>query len=593
MKKCIISFTLFSIFAISLTGQKGEVRINFRYDQNYGFSYDEAIDAYKQLAANYNITRLIEMGPTDIGKPLHLFIISKDKDFDPVSLRKKGKSIILINNGIHPGEPEGIDASVQLAWDILKNKDGIQKYLENTVIAIIPVYNIDGALNRSQYYRLNQNGPEFKGSRRNAKNLDLNRDFSKQDSKNARTFAKIYQYLNPDVFLDTHTTDGSDHQYVLTLIPTQFQRMQPGMSEFFKEKMIPGLYEKMKQHSKYGMIPYVQSAGRGGIKSGITGFEDHPYYSTGYAALFNCFAFMTENLVYAAFPDRVRSVYDFMVQLLAFTSENEKEIRELKIKAENEVKIQKEFVLDWSLDMSRSEKLLFKGYEYEQTTTPISKRTTGFYNHNKPWADTIPYYDYFNPSLTAKAPFAYVIPQAWEDVISRMKINDVEMSRFARDTTIDVESYYIDKNEPSQRATQGHFMNTKTEIRPVVQKMHYFAGDYVVFVNQKSNKYIVSMLEPNAPSSFFTWNFFDPILEGGEFFSIWGFESHAKEMLDKDPTLLAEFDKKLASDADFAKDPVAQLQYIYQKAPQSEVDKANNLYPVGRIIKATKLDLVK
>jgi hypothetical protein len=593
MKKNVVATLFLSIMFLSLSGQKGEVKINLKYDQNYSFSYYEAIDAYKQLSANYPITKLTEMGPTDIGKPLHLFFISKDKDFDPVSIRKKGKSIILIINGIHPGEPEGIDASIQFAWDLLRNKDGMQKFLDNTVIAIIPVYNIDGSLNRSQYYRLNQNGPEVKGSRRNAKNLDLNRDFSKQDSKNARTFAKIYQYLNPDVFLDTHTTNGSDHQYELTLIPTQYQRMQPEMAEFFKGKMIPGLYSKMKQNSKFGMIPYVQTAGRGGIKSGITGFEDHPYYSTGYAAMFNCFAFMTENLVYAAFPDRVRSVYDFMIQLLAFTSENGKEIRSLKIKAENEVKTQQEFVLDWTIDMTRHEVLIFKGFEYEQTTTPISKRTTGVYNHNKPRTDTIPYYDFYKPALTVKAPVAYVIPQAWEDVISRMSLNGVSMSRFASDTTIEVQSYYIDKNEPSQRATQGHFMNTKTEIRAVIQKMHYFAGDYVVFVNQKSNKYIVSMLEPNAPSSFFTWNFFDPILEGGEFFSIWGFESHAKEMLDKDPALLAEFDKKLASDAEFAKDPVAQLQYIYQKAPQSEVDKGNNLYPVGRIIKDTKLDLVE
>jgi hypothetical protein len=585
MKTTLLTILVFLATGIISYSQKSEVKINLRYDQNYGLSYYEAIDAYRQLAANYKITKLTEMGSTDIGKPLHLFMISKDRDFNPVSLKKKGKAIILIINGIHPGEPEGIDASVQFAWDILKNKDNLQKFLDNTVIAIVPVYNIDGALNRSQYYRLNQNGPEFKGSRRNAKNLDLNRDFSKQESENARTFAKIYQYLDPDVFLDTHTTNGSDHQYALTLIPTQFQRMQPAMASFFKDRMIPGLYEKMKQHSKFGMIPYVQGAGRGGIKSGITGFEDHPYYSTGYAALFNCFAFMTENLVYSPFPDRVRSVYDFMVQLTAFTSENCKEMISLRTSAQNEVKTQKEFVLDWSLDMKKSDRILFKGYEYEQSTTPISKRATGFYNHDKPWADTIPYYNYFTPAVTVKAPEAYIIPQAWSNVISLLKLNGVELKRLAADTTIEVESYYFGKNEPMARATQGHYMNTKTEIKTTVQPMHYFAGDYVIFVNQKSNKYILNMLEPSAPSSFFTWNFFDPILEGGEFFSIWGFESHAKEMLDTDAALRSEYDKKMAADAEFAKDPVAQLQFIYQKAPQSEVDKLNNLYPVGRIIK--------
>jgi hypothetical protein len=593
MKTALLTFLIFITVSVISFSQKNSVKINLRYDQNYSLSYYEAIDAYKQLASNYKITRLMEMGPTDIGKPLHLFMISKDRDFDPVSLKKKGKNILLINNGIHPGEPEGIDASIQFAWDILNNKNGMQKYLDNVVIAIIPLYNIDGALNRSQYYRLNQNGPEFKGSRRNARNLDLNRDFSKQESENAKTFARIYQFLDPDVFLDTHTTDGSDHQYALTLIPTQFQRMQPAMADFFKNKMIPGLYEKMKQNSKFGMIPYVQGAGRGGIKSGITGFEDHPYYSTGYAALFNCFAFMTENLVYAPFPDRVHSVYDFMIQLLSFTSENNKEILNLRQTAQNEVKTQKDFVLDWSVDMKKYDRILFKGYEYEQTTTPISKRPTGFYNHNKPWADTIPYYVYFTPAISVKAPVAYIIPQAWKEVINLMKLNGVEIKKLAADTTIEVESYYFGKNEPLTRATQGHYMNAKTEIRTVVQQMHYFKGDYVIWANQKSNKYIVNMLEPNAPSSFFAWNFFDPVLEGGEFFSIWGFESHAKEMIDNDATLKADFDKKLANDAEFAKDPVAQLQYIYQKAPQSEVDKLNNLYPVGRIIKDTSLKLEK
>jgi hypothetical protein len=80
-----------------------------------------------------------------------------------------------------------------MLWIVLANRNGLGKVLDNTVIAIIPIYNIGGALNRSAFYRLNQNGPEFKGARRNARNLDLNRDFVKQDSKNARSFAADIQ----------------------------------------------------------------------------------------------------------------------------------------------------------------------------------------------------------------------------------------------------------------------------------------------------------------------------------------------------------------------------------------------------------------
>lgn len=586
MMKSLIFLAIFgTIINMSVSGQKGEPQINLRYEENYSFSYDETIEAYTLLASYYKTAKLVEMGMTDIGKPLHIFLISKDKDFNPASIRKKGKSIVLINNGIHPGEPEGIDASIKYAMDVLANKNGLGKVLDNTVIAIIPVYNIDGALNRSAFYRLNQNGPEFKGARRNARNLDLNRDFAKQDSKNARSFAQIFNYLDPDVFLDTHTTNGSDHQFPVTLIPTMHQRMNQPMGKFFNEKMVPELYTRMRTLTPYDMVPYVQTAGRGGIRGGITGFEDHPYYSTGYAVLFDCFAFMTENLVYVPYPERVKSVIEFITHLVNYTSENTQEIRSMRIAAAAETSARKEYVLDWAVDTERSDKILFKGYETEQTTTPISNRTTTTYNHNKPWSDSIPYFNYFKPVLTVKAPLAYIVPQAWGEVIERMKLNDVIIKPLERDTILEVESYYIEKVTPSTRSTQGRFMNTGIELKSSSGKREFYKGDAVIYVNQKSNNYIVNMLEPMAPASFFTWNFFDAIMEGGEFFSIWGFESHAKEMLDKSDVLRAEFEKKKESDPDFASDPVAQLQYIYEKAPHSEVAKGTNQYPVARLLK--------
>ena len=59
------------------------------------------------------------MGLTDAGYPLHLVLISNDEKFDPAVWHKQNKVVILINNGIHPGEPDGIDASMMLARDIV------------------------------------------------------------------------------------------------------------------------------------------------------------------------------------------------------------------------------------------------------------------------------------------------------------------------------------------------------------------------------------------------------------------------------------------------------------------------------------------
>jgi hypothetical protein len=152
-----------------------------------------------------------------------------------------------------------------------------------------------------------------------------------------------------------------------------------------------------------------------------------------------------------------------------------------------------------------------------------------------------------------------------------------------------VETYYIDSYEPARRATQGHYFNSNVKMRTVTQEVDFFRGDYVVPVNQKSKKYIVTMLEPQSASGFFAWNFFDSFLEGQDWYSVWGFESHLKELLDSNPELRKAFEKAKQEDADVASDPVAQLQWLYQNTPVSELEKRTRLYPVGRLMNVGSL----
>ncbi|MGN6508107.1 MAG: M14 family zinc carboxypeptidase, partial [Chitinophaga sp.] len=170
-------------------------------------TYHECIDYWEMLAKRFPQLKMMEIGQTDAGYPLHLVILSQDKDFDFASLKKKNKRVILINNGIHPGEPDGVDATMMLYRDILQGKKELPA---NIVLAAIPLYNIGGALNRSAFYRVDQNGPEEFGSRGNGQNLDLNRDFIKADSRNARAFQQIYHLTDPDVFIDNHVSNGAD-----------------------------------------------------------------------------------------------------------------------------------------------------------------------------------------------------------------------------------------------------------------------------------------------------------------------------------------------------------------------------------------------
>ena len=80
------------------------------------------------------------------------------------------------------------------------------------------------------------------------------------------------------MMIDTHTSNGSDYQYTMTLISTQKDKLHPVISEFMTHKVLPKLYTDMESKG-WEMIPYVNT--RGLPETGIYGFFDSPRYSSG------------------------------------------------------------------------------------------------------------------------------------------------------------------------------------------------------------------------------------------------------------------------------------------------------------------------
>lgn len=554
--------------------------LNLKYEQNYTPTYYEVVEMYKLLDNHYENATLVENGLTDSGKPLHTFIINNKKEFNPEKIKAQGKSVLLINNGIHPGEPAGIDASLQFADDILRNKDRMAKLLENTVIVIIPAYSIGGLLHRSAYNRTGQTTPYETGFRGNAANLDLNRDFIKCDSENAKNFNKIFQKWNPDVFLDTHTTNGSEHQYSITLIAPPPDMFPPSQKKFLREKMIPDLYSRMKK-GKYELIPYVSWMFRD-PKRGIKMTQEGPRYSSGYVSLFNTYGMMTENHVYKPYPDRVESCYQFIEVLAKFTSENSAEIIESRKKGNAESKEAKTHPIAFELDTTRLREIEFKGYEVNPThISPLTGLKRFGYDKTKPYTRQIKYYDVYNPAEEIKVPEFYILPQAWKQVVDRLILNGVEFTTLPNDTTLEVEVYYIDEYSNSPRPYNGHYFHQEVNTQSEVQQVKYYAGDLVIPVRQKRIKYLLETLEPKARDSFFKWNFFDNILDTREYFSSYGFEENAIKYLNEHPEFRKKFEEKRKTDPEFAKNHRAQLAYIYNNTEWSE--ETFKRYPVGKI----------
>ncbi len=573
-------FTMILAIANTFSFAQKQPLLTLKYEQNYTPTYSEVIEMYQLLDANYENAKLVVSGLTDVGKPLHTFIINNENEFDPAKIKAAGKAVLLIENGIHPGEPAGIDASLKFADDILRNKNGMASLLKNCVVVIIPAYNIGGLLNRSAFNRANQTTPYETGFRGNAANLDLNRDFTKCDSENAKSFTKIFQAWDPDIFLDTHTTNGSDHQYSITLIAPQPDMFPPAQRKFLREKMIPGFYSEMKK-GEYELIPYVSWMYRD-PKRGIKMDQFSGRYSSGYASMFNSYGMMTENHVYKPYPDRVKSCYQFITVLANFATNNAAEIIESRRKGSQESVSAKKYPLSFELDTTVFSKVEFKGYE--ANNKQISKVTNlkyFGYDRSEPFIDSVNFYSFYRAAEVVKIPEYYILPQAFKSVVERLVLNNVEFTTLGNDTIIEVEIDYIDEFSNAKRPYNGHYFHDKVTTRSEIQKIKYYAGDLLVPVRQKRIKYLVEMLEPKAKDSFFRWNFFDSILDNREYFSTYGFEENAIKYLEQHPGFAKEFRAKQKSDPEFAKDHRAQLAYIYSNTEWTE--KTYKRYPVGRI----------
>lgn len=549
----------------------------FEIDSSKTSAWEECMAYYSKLDSAWDEISLLEVGTTDIGKPLHLVTVSDRAIRTPADTRDK--AVLLVMNAIHPGEPEGVDASMMLARDLVLDSS-MNNLLNDVVVLIIPMYNVDGALNRG-HSRVNQNGPAEHGFRGNARNLDLNRDFMKADALNTRSFIELFHAWEPQVFIDNHTTDGADYQPTMTLISTQKDKLHPILAEYLTGELDPYLYAEMNGEGKPGMCPYVDPGPSSVPDSGIHGFLETPRYSTGFAALFNTIGFVAEAHMLKPFDQRVAATYDLMVALIRKVASDREVIIRQKHQADEAISKQDTFALHWVPDTT-FRWIDFDGYEVSFRKSELTGRVMQQYDRTKPYTKPIKYFDTYKADAWAEKPDAYVIPQAWHEAIDLLMLNGVPMRRLVQDSVMNVEAYYIDEYETVTQPYEGHYWHYNTTVRRETHDMRFYAGDYIIPLGHRTDRYVVEALEPEGGDSWFNWNFFDEVLQQKEWFSPWLFDTTAIRMMDDDPQLQKEYAEWLIDNPGAVGNDWAQLSFFHQRSKFYE--KTVRRYPVVRLV---------
>ncbi|WP_410505709.1 M14 family zinc carboxypeptidase [Janthinobacterium sp.] len=550
-------------------------------NKNQTTTWLECINFYKTLAARFpQVLRFEQIGVSDSGVPIHAGVVSADGVFQREQIKREGRPVFFNNNGIHPGEPEGVDACMALVRDLCFEPARLAA-LGRTVLLFVPIYNVDGCLNRADSSRVNQDGPEQFGFRGNSRHLDLNRDFIKCDSLNAKVFNQLLSSWDPDVMVDTHTSNGADYPYTMTLIHTQADKLGGELGAFLRHTMLPHIFAEMAA-SGWPTCPYVNPV-KDSPDHGIAEFLEVPRFSTGYAALHHVIGFMPETHMLKPFADRYAAMRALVEVTLAFTVEHGEAIGRLRAAAREQDKQRTRWPVSWKMDEMNPSTFRFKGYAARYTPSELGDYTRLSYDRDAPWERDIAYYNNFVADVVVAAPTAYIVPQAWREVIERLQWNGVEMRRIEAETTVQAQVYHIASVGSRAQAYEGHMFHDEMALERRGASVVVRAGDYYIPLNQAKARYAVETLEPQAHDSFFRWGFFNSVLEKKEAYSDYVFEDMALQLLREEPALAASFAQWKAAHPELLADQERVLNFIFENC-QRFAEPEWRRYPVLSIV---------
>lgn len=589
----ILFISLFTIFKFELFSQNTDWQTYYEKSGCVATPrYLETMDFIYRLDNQSDKLNIGVFGKSPQQRDLVYTIYDKDGLANPTEIRKKGRIILLVEACIHAGESEGKDAMLMLMRDLVVNKTN-ENFFDHVSILFIPIFNVDGHERFSKYGRINQNGPTEMGWRTTAQNLNLNRDFLKTDTPEMQAWLKLYNTWQPEFFIDTHTTDGADYQYVITYGLELSGNMQAALTNWQTSVYLPFVTSQMESKNML-IFPYVSFRNwhdpRSGLLSGVAG----PMFSQGYTAMRNRPGLLIETHMLKPYNQRVEATKQIILSTIELLNQEYKILSELIQKADlftaSKAFRGMPFPTKFSVDMTDSSQVEFKGFDYQVQKSDLTDGDWFVYDNQKPIIMKLSLFDHCKPTTFVTLPEAYILPAEWIDIIQRLKYHGVKMQQIETPTSINVETYFFSKIDWHSKPYEGRFRVSKMEFETRASKIMYPKGSILILMDQPLAPIIAHLLEPNGNGSLLEWGFFNQIFEQKEYAESYVMEPLARKMLDSTPELKAEFELIKQNDTSFAKDPEEHLNWFYSKTPWW--DQKYMVYPIGRVMDMVELQSI-
>lgn len=567
-------------------------------------SYDETVAFLRRMVEAAPELSMVSLGKSAQGRDIWMVIADAEGASTPEALAARGVPVALFHAGIHAGEIDGKDAGLMLLRDMVLREPGAEAskagLLQGASVLFIPILNPDGHERSSPFSRMNQRGPEEMGWRTNSRNLNLNRDFTKLDTREVRALVEAMRRWDPHFYVDLHVTDGADYQYDITYGFNGSHASSPAGARWLEARLRPAVDARLRERG-HVPGPLVFLADNSDPGKGNVVWTAPPRFSNGYGDLVHLPSVLVENHSLKPYDQRVLGTYVFLEEALAVLGEHGAELR-AAIASDRALR-PKSVPLAWAVgggDGGRAGAFLGAAQgepEPEASARPAptveylgiaSKRVRSEISGGErvvftgePVRLEIPALAMNRVAVAVERPRAYWLAPGWDEVVERLEIHGIRLERTTEARTAAVERLYLENPELQPMPFEGRMM-AQAEPRAEARTETFPAGWVRVPTDQPLGDLAVALLEPEGPDSFFQWGFFLSVLQRTEYGEVYVLEPLAAAMLEADPELRAELEAALEADPEMAKDPQARLGWFYRRTPYW--DEQYLLYPVRREI---------
>ncbi len=479
--------------------------------------YDDVTAFIAGLQRASPLVRVEAFGRSHAGRDLPLLILADPPVSSPGEARASGKPVVFIMANIHAGEVEGKESALHLARRVATG-DG-RALLERMVLLIAPIYNADGNEAIKPENRREQNGPiAGVGARENAQGLDLNRDFIKLESPEARALIRLFNRWDPHLTVDLHTTNGSHHGYHLTYSIPLNPSGDPRVIAYQRETMMPALRRGLADRHGfrsyyYGNISAVQS---------WQAFTHQPRIGQNYVGLRNRLAILSEAYSYLDFRRRVAVTSAFVDEILVYVAAHGPEV--VALCRESDAEAVRAGLAGTPRPLGVDYARLARPERVEILVGEVAKRT----NPRTGFVMTAMVEDRFTPvrmldfgafamTRTVPVPSAYLFRDepGLRPVRDLLLLHGVAVEALTGPAELEVESFAITSVGRNERTFQGH-REVKLAGRARAERVAFPAGTYLVRSSQPLAALAAYLLDPESDDGVVTWNLVDAYLAPGK-----------------------------------------------------------------------------